>query len=57
MDPRTINRTKITRKKMVATCAVRIGCHAFNLCCLKAESVINKLKLVWYFFYMREQFE
>jgi hypothetical protein len=42
---------------MVATCAVRMGCHAFSLCCLNAESEISKRELVEEFIYMGGQFE
>ena len=41
-DPMGINTTPIRKNKGNAVLAVRIGCHAFNLCCLKLVSEIKQ---------------
>lgn len=38
--PIGINTTPITKNRGNAVEAVRIGCHALNLCCLKLESEV-----------------
>ena len=49
-DPIGINTTPMTKNKGSAVEAVRIGCHAFSLCCLKfvstEETIFRKWQLV-----------